>query len=152
EVACRRLPCSRACLAPTPPHRRSGDPQCFGDSTLELGICLGHYHPTNALTRVPRKRGLLQSAKITQIQGRMNTSMAASNFETSPSRGGGREKAAIFAAKLLVTGACFWYVSRQIDLSQVLSAIPLLDFRWAALATLVALLEIPLLGLRWHNI
>src|SRR5215471_14766946 len=82
----------------------------------------------------------------------MSTSMAASNFETSPSRGGGREKVAIFAAKLLVTGACFWYVSRQIDLSQVLSAIPLLDFRWAALATLVALLEIPLLGLRWHNI
>jgi uncharacterized membrane protein YbhN (UPF0104 family) len=37
-------------------------------------------------------------------------------------------------------------------LSQVLSAIPLLDFRWAALATLVAMLEIPLLGLRWHNI
>jgi hypothetical protein len=33
-----------------------------------------------------------------------------------------------------------------------LSAIPLLDFRWAALATLVATLQIPLLGLRWHNI
>ena len=35
---------------------------------------------------------------------------------------------------------------------QVLSAIPLLDFRWAAFAILVAMLEIPLLGLRWRNI
>jgi uncharacterized membrane protein YbhN (UPF0104 family) len=82
----------------------------------------------------------------------MSTSVA-SDFETPrPSLRGGAEKAAIVAAKLLVTGACFWYISRQIDLSQVLSAIPLLDFRWAALATLVAMLEIPLLGLRWHNI
>src|SRR2546426_625717 len=68
------------------------------------------------------------------------------------SRGGRGEKVAIFAAKLLVTGACFWYVSRQIDLNQVLAAIPLLDFRWAALAILVAMLEIPLSGLRWYNI
>ena len=77
----------------------------------------------------------------------------ASDFET-PRRSRGRrgEKAAIFAAKLLVTGACFWYVSRHIDLSRVLSAIPLLDFRWAALAILVAMLEIPLSGLRWYNI
>ena len=82
----------------------------------------------------------------------MNTSVA-SDFEMQrPSRGGRREKVAIFAAKLLVTGACFWYVSRQIDLNQVWSTIPLLDFRWAALAILVAMLEIPLSGLRWYNI
>jgi hypothetical protein len=62
------------------------------------------------------------------------------------------EKVAILVAKLLVTGACFWYVSRQIDLNQVLSTIPLLDFRWAAFAILVATLEIPLSGLRWYNI
>jgi hypothetical protein len=58
----------------------------------------------------------------------------------------------MLAAKLLVTGACFWYVSRQIDWRQVSSAIPLLDFRWAALATFIAMLQIPLAGLRWHNI
>jgi len=82
----------------------------------------------------------------------VNTSVA-SDFEMQrPSRGGRREKVAIFAAKLLVTGTCFWYVSRQIDLSQVRSAILLLDFRWAALAILVAMLEIPLSGLRWYNI
>src|SRR6476661_2659916 len=76
-----------------------------------------------------------------------------SDLETTSSpRGGGARKVAIFAIKLLVTGACFWYVSRQIDWRQVFSAIPLLDFRWAALATFVAMLEIPLLGLRWHRI
>jgi hypothetical protein len=62
------------------------------------------------------------------------------------------EKAAIVAAKLLVTGACFWYVSRQVDWHQVSSAIQLLDFRWAAFATFIAILLIPLAGLRWYNI
>jgi uncharacterized membrane protein YbhN (UPF0104 family) len=82
----------------------------------------------------------------------MNTSVASDLDTTSPSRGGGAEKLAIFGAKLLVTGACFWYLSRQIDLSQVISAVPLLDFRWAAFATLVVVLQIPLLGLRWCTI
>jgi glycosyltransferase 2 family protein len=71
---------------------------------------------------------------------------------TSPSHGGGAKKLAIFTAKLLVTGACFWYLSRRIDFSQVLSAIALLDFRWAAFATLILVLEIPLMGLRWRNV
>src|SRR5215813_3338580 len=82
----------------------------------------------------------------------MSTSVASDFEAPRPSRGGRGEKAAIFAAKLLVTGACFWYISRHIDLNQVLSTIPLLDLRWAALAILVALLEIPLAGLRWYNI
>ena len=77
----------------------------------------------------------------------------ASDLETtSRRRGGGIEKLAVFAAKLLVTGGCFWYVSRQIDLQQVLSAVPLLDFRWAVFAVLVVVLQIPLLGVRWCNI
>ena len=77
----------------------------------------------------------------------------ASDLETkSRPRAGGAGKVAVFAAKLLVTGACFWYVSRQIDLRQVLSAIPSLDFRWAAFAILVAVLQIPLLGLRWRDV
>src|SRR6516162_1379420 len=82
----------------------------------------------------------------------MSTSVTG-DFETlRPSHRGGAKKAVIVAAKLLVTGACFWYVSRQIDWRQVLSTIPLLDLRWAALAILVAMLEIPLAGLRWYNI
>src|SRR5262244_54535 len=81
----------------------------------------------------------------------MNSDLAG-DFEPPRASRAGVQKVAIFAAKLLVTGACFWYVSRHIDLNQVLSTIPLLDFRWAALAILVALLEIPLAGLRWYNI
>jgi glycosyltransferase 2 family protein len=82
----------------------------------------------------------------------MNTSVASELETVSPPRGGGAEKIALFAAKLLVTGGCFWYVSRQVDLSQVLSAIAQLDFRWAAFAILAAMLQIPLVALRWHNI
>jgi len=82
----------------------------------------------------------------------MSTSVA-SDFETPrPSHRGRVEKAALIAAKLLVTAACFWYASRQIDWRQVSSAIPLLEFRWAALAIFVIMLEIPLVGLRWYNI
>jgi len=67
-------------------------------------------------------------------------------------RRGDVKRIAFFAAKLLVTGACFWYASRQIDLSQIGSAIPRLDFRWAAFATLLVTLQIPLLGARWCNV
>src|SRR5262245_31029781 len=82
----------------------------------------------------------------------MSTSVA-NDFETPRrSHRGGIETAAIVAAKLLVTAACFWYVSRQIDWRQVSSAISLLDFRWAAFAIFVVMLEIPLVGLRWYNI
>jgi hypothetical protein len=86
---------------------------------------------------------------------RAQTAAAAMELTTTPKGASltsyGR-KIAVLLAKLLVTGACFWYVSRQIDVNQVLSAIPLLDFRWAAFAILVAALEIPLSGLRWYNI
>jgi glycosyltransferase 2 family protein len=82
----------------------------------------------------------------------MSASVASDPEATSRSRGGGIEKIAIFAAKLLVTGACFWYVARQIDVRALLSAIPLLDFRWAALAVVVAMSEIPLVALRWLSI
>jgi uncharacterized membrane protein YbhN (UPF0104 family) len=62
------------------------------------------------------------------------------------------DKVAIIAVKLLVTGACFWYLSWQIDLSQVFSSIPLLELRWAALATLMVMLQIPLVAMRWREI
>ena len=67
-------------------------------------------------------------------------------------RGGAAGKIVIFAAKLVVTGACFWYISRQIDLSQALSAMRLLDFRWAALALLLVMFQIPLAGVRWWSV
>jgi uncharacterized membrane protein YbhN (UPF0104 family) len=75
---------------------------------------------------------------------------ATSDREPTPPRR--IKKAAIIAAKLLVTGACFWYLSWQIDLGQVFSSIPLLELRWAALATLMVMLQIPLVAMRWREI
>src|SRR5258708_23957453 len=87
-----------------------------------------------------------------QRRSRMSISEASDLDTPRRSHRGWIEKAAIVAAKLLVTGACFWYVSRQIDWRQISSAISLLDFRWTALAIFVFVLEIPLVGLRWYNI
>ncbi len=70
--------------------------------------------------------------------------------DREPARGGA--KLAIIALKLIVTAACFWYLSWQVDLSAVSSAILLLDLRWAALAVLMAMVQIPLVGLRWRAI
>jgi hypothetical protein len=87
------------------------------------------------------------------IWGRcMSTSVVSELAAARPSRRREAEKVAIFAAKLLVTGACFWYVSRQVDLNRVLSAIPLLDFRWAVFAVAVVMLQIPLVALRWRHV
>src|SRR3954454_1706390 len=61
-------------------------------------------------------------------------------------------KLIIVAAKLIVTAACFWYLGRQIDLSAVSSAIQSLDLRWTAVATLMAMIQVPLVGLRWRAI
>jgi uncharacterized membrane protein YbhN (UPF0104 family) len=61
-------------------------------------------------------------------------------------------KAALFAAKVVVTAMCFWYLSRRIDVAQLLRVLPELDVRWAVVAALVAMLQIPLLGLRWCEI
>ena len=43
-------------------------------------------------------------------RSRMSTSVASDLDTKRASRGGGAGKNAIFAAKLLVTGACFWYL------------------------------------------
>jgi glycosyltransferase 2 family protein len=88
---------------------------------------------------------------VGQGRDRMSSDLAGDFVPPRASRAG-VQKVAIVAAKLLVTGACFWYVSRQVDWRQTLSTIPLLDWRWAALAPLIAMLQVPLLGLRWRNI
>jgi uncharacterized membrane protein YbhN (UPF0104 family) len=82
----------------------------------------------------------------------MNTNVTSDVETVSPQRGRGAEKLALFATKLLVTGACFWYVWRQMDISRVWSAVALLDFRWATFAILVVMLQVPLVALRWHGI
>lgn len=52
----------------------------------------------------------------------------------------------------MVTGACFWYVFKQVDPIQTLSGIARLDVRWAAFAIFIAMLQIPLVALRWRNV
>ena len=62
------------------------------------------------------------------------------------------DKFAIIALKLMITGACFWYLSWQIDLRGVVSFIPRLELRWIAFAVLLAMLQIPLVAMRWRKI
>lgn len=61
-------------------------------------------------------------------------------------------KVALFVAKVAVTALCFWYLSRRIDVAQLLQVLPVFDVRWGVVAVLVAMLQIPLLGLRWCEI
>ena len=68
------------------------------------------------------------------------------------SRSRGIAKVAMFAAKFVVTAACFWYLSRRIDFAEVIRTLPVFDIRWAAFAVVLAMLQIPLLGLRWCEI
>src|SRR5262245_40693054 len=83
----------------------------------------------------------------------MHSDVAGEIQTVSPSRRRGVEKkGGLFPAKLLVAGACFWYVSRQVDLSEVWSAVSLLDFRWAAFAIAMVMVQIPLVAARWHRI
>ncbi len=82
----------------------------------------------------------------------MSTSVADELETVTPPRAGGAENIAIFAAKLVVTGACFWYVFKQVDPIQTLSGIARLDVRWAAFATFIVMLQIPLVALRWRNV
>ena len=112
----------------------------MASATTGASIALGHYHGA----KVFAPAGVAGGKAGIGSQSRMSTSVASDLDTKRASRGGGAGKIAIFAAKLLVTGACFWYLSRQINLGQVISAVPLLDFRWAAFAVLVVMLEIPL--------
>lgn len=64
----------------------------------------------------------------------------------------GVTKLAIFAAKFAITALCFWFVSRRVDFAAAVRTLPTFDVRWIALAVVVALLQIPLLGLRWCEV
>ncbi len=64
----------------------------------------------------------------------------------------GVTKLAIFAAKFAITALCFWYVLRRVDFAAAVRILPTLDGRWIVLAVAVALLQIPLLGLRWCEV
>jgi glycosyltransferase 2 family protein len=59
---------------------------------------------------------------------------------------------AIIAGKLAVTLACLWYVASQIELTKIAEGIRAIDIGWASLAVGIAVLQIPMLGLRWGEI
>jgi glycosyltransferase 2 family protein len=77
---------------------------------------------------------------------------AAADVDPPASRSRGIAKVAMFAAKFVVTAVCFWYLSRRIDFAEALRTLPVFDIRWAAFAVLLAMLQLPLLGLRWCEI
>lgn len=78
--------------------------------------------------------------------------IANMGIATQSPRGGNVRNLAILVLKLLVTGACFWYVSRQIDAGKFVRAVSSLNPAWAALSALVILAELPLVALRWQKI
>ena len=67
---------------------------------------------------------------------------------SGPGRKSAFSKALFFAAKLIVSAACFWYVLRQMNLTETIRTLPSFDVRWAAFAVSVAMAQIPLLALR----
>jgi glycosyltransferase 2 family protein len=61
-------------------------------------------------------------------------------------------KVLVFAVKLAITCACFWYLFRQVDVGDLLREARNLQIRWFLLAVAVIVLQIPLVGLRWAKI
>jgi glycosyltransferase 2 family protein len=65
-------------------------------------------------------------------------------------KGGG--KIVMVALKIGITGGCFWYLSRKIDTASVVSGLAIMDLRWAGLASLLLMLEMPLVAMRWRAV
>lgn len=70
----------------------------------------------------------------------------------NPRRAARIKNTALFAFKLAVTGTCFWYVWRQVDVADISRIARTFDFPWAVFATLLIAAEIPLVALRWREI
>jgi uncharacterized membrane protein YbhN (UPF0104 family) len=80
-------------------------------------------------------------------------SSAVDGIEAAPARaGGGVGKAAAVAVKVAVTAGCFWYISRQIDLSRVIAGISSFDPGWVAGAMAAFVLQVPVVALRWRRV
>jgi glycosyltransferase 2 family protein len=60
--------------------------------------------------------------------------------------------AAVLAAKLAVTAACFWYVSSKMTWAAAAEAAKVIDIPWAILAVALMTLQIPLVAIRWAEI
>jgi uncharacterized membrane protein YbhN (UPF0104 family) len=93
---------------------------------------------------VTRKEGMFPKAKTARA-----TSVSAAAHKLP--RGSG-SKILLFVAKFAVTGVCFWYVFRQLDLTQVAGAFVSEKIRWVYLAALIVVMQIVLSSVRWHEI
>ena len=97
--------------------------------------------------RGPRREWAVPEFNMdTQVQGTL--SLADELRAAPPDRKRAFTKALFFVGKLIVSAACFWYVLRQINVSEVVRTLPAFDFRWAACAVVVAMVQILLLALR----
>ena len=64
----------------------------------------------------------------------------------------GKGQGVIVLLKLAGTLACFWYLFRHIDVTELRRTLPGLDVRWVVLAVSLLMLQIPLMALRWLEI
>src|SRR6516225_4247777 len=96
-----------------------------------------------------------QSAIPMSVQEQAMLQYDASNIRSiaaEPAHPRAINKAAIVAAKLIITGLCFWYLSRTIDFDGLFSSLAQLELRWVAAGACIVILEIPFAALRWREI
>jgi glycosyltransferase 2 family protein len=63
-----------------------------------------------------------------------------------------KSQSAVFALKIALTLACFWYLLRHIDTAELRRTLPDINPRWSVLAICLLSLQTPLVGLRWLQI
>lgn len=61
-------------------------------------------------------------------------------------------KALVFAAKLVITCGCFWYLFHQIKIDDLVREASKLQARWLVLTSVFMVLQPPLTGWRWAKI
>jgi uncharacterized membrane protein YbhN (UPF0104 family) len=69
-----------------------------------------------------------------------------------PVRSLSKGQGAALALKVAVTLACFWYLLHHVDMVELRRTLPEIDTRWAMLAVVLLVAQIPLVGLRWLQI
>jgi hypothetical protein len=59
-----------------------------------------------------------------------------------------KSQSAVFALKIAVTLACFWYLLRHVDMAELRRTFPDLHAPWAVLTVSLLIIQTPLVGLR----
>lgn len=69
-----------------------------------------------------------------------------------PVRSFSKSQITVFALKIFVTLACFWYLFRHIDVAELRRTLPGFNVPWAGLGVVLLMAQIPLIALRWLEI